>query len=536
MIYYFRDIPRVQLLFDSPNKLAAFLCLVLPFIIVASVNLASRRPVASKLLAVVFALLASWAELLLVMTYSRGGYVAFGIGLVSLAVLGCRRASILFGGIFVMLLMIVPEASARAASFNVTQDLSIWNRLVLWKSACEICVDNPLFGVGRPVGEVFMAWYQAMESGQIYRTAVSDYLTIGARYGLPVLMLYCGTLFFVIIGLARKAHRGQSYLVVAVMAGVTSYTVAAVFSTFYTTSLLVCSFLSVLVLGSVVVALEGMTECTKVLRLSIVPLGVVCFLLCGIGMWNRPVSRLRYAYQRGDGAEYVIACVGREPVQGAVVYLFDQSEQSLESEGRRTVRHLLRPGWPVVEIGITSDKVGYEHARRLVGKLVDGTMVGPVNRIALIGQNCGGRFAFLLGEEFPTVEKVATIGAYASWPITELSPSGRVGGTNRPEVLILNGDSDWRTDVEQALALKTICMERNIPCHVRIVPGVGNDLEGQRPVILAELRDWISRLASVCGEGGCVPRTTCWPPSPRRTPPPPPVGPPAGSSLPSGAQ
>lgn len=153
----------------------------------------------------------------------------------------------------------------------------------------------------------------------------------------------------------------------------------------------------------------------------------------------------------------------------------------------------MKAGWPVVEMGVDSDTNGYENARQLIRLVSDGCVVGPVDSIVLIGQNCGGRFSFMIGQQFHKVKKVVTIGAYASWPIKKLSPIEQEEGMNCPEVLILNGGSDWRTDIDEAYALESICNKRGIPCRLQIVPDVGNDLERQRGDVIIGLLDLLRR-------------------------------------------
>ncbi len=208
MSCHFHGIPRLQWPFDSPNKLAAFIVLLLPFFIIFVHGLWSGdgRGRMARVGMALGAICAIAGTIALVATYSRGGYVAFAAGLTALACIGCRKTAVAAGGLFALVLKILPHAAERAVALNVVQDMSIRNRLVLWKSVCAMCVDNPLFGVGRSVGEVYMAWCQQLERTQAYKTAVSDYLTLGARYGLPALLLWVTAIAFVVVGLFRRTR------------------------------------------------------------------------------------------------------------------------------------------------------------------------------------------------------------------------------------------------------------------------------------------------------------------------------------------
>lgn len=397
MAYYFHGMPRLQWPFDSPNKLAAFIVLLLPFFIVFIHELrrGDRRGRMVHVGVAAGTLFAAVGTVALAATYSRGGYVAFAVGLTVLVCEGCRKTAIAAGGLFAIALKFLPHAVERAVALNAVQDMSIRNRLVLWKSVCEMCADNPLFGVGRSIGEVYMAWYQPLERTQAYQTAVSDYLTLGARYGLPALLLWVSAIAFVVVGLFRRTRRMKSPFSSALAAGVLSYAVASVFSTFYTTPVLFCFFVAALLIGGSSVARDGVDECVHTLRLAMGPALAVGLSILAVGFSSRSPDRLRYDYGRWDGVDCVTAKMGDGEVKGVMVYLFDGEEQSLEAEGRQTVRALVRSGWPIVSFGVASDEKGLASARAAVDGI--SKRYGLQIPVALIGQNSGGRFAFLLG-------------------------------------------------------------------------------------------------------------------------------------------
>lgn len=181
---------------------------------------------------------------------------------------------------------------------------------------------------------------------------------------------------------------------------------------------------------------------------------------------------------------------GVDEVSSVVIFLFDKKEASLEFEGRRSVRNLVGDGRPVIAAGITSDMNGYECARRFVCDAW--VRYGRNMPLTLVGQNCGGRFAILLGLELDGVRKVASIGAYATWPMADLSPSDCQKVKNRPEMWIINGDADWHTDVSNVTALKEICGRLGIPCRASVIPDVGNSLGKRRQPIMEDIGRWLS--------------------------------------------
>ena len=402
------------------------------------------------------------------------------------AVILSRRVRV----IICALLLVIPNAAVRAVSMDVVHDMSIHNRIVLWQSVCEMCADSPLFGIGRSVGDVYMAWRQPLERMQRYSTAVNDYLTIGARYGMIVLMLWMFVIILVASGLLRTARVKCSPVMAALAAGVFSYATAAMFSTFYTTPFLSISFTVALLLGVFLIVRNGLCAgCDHVMKALFMALAV-CVSILVFGMLSRADDRLRYSYFCINGIDSVMVRKGVDEVSSVVIFLFDKKEASLEFEGRRSVRNLVGDGRPVIAAGITSDMNGYECARRFVCDAW--VRYGRNMPLTLVGQNCGGRFAILLGLELDGVRKVASIGAYATWPMADLSPSDCQKVKNRPEMWIINGDADWHTDVSNVTALKEICGRLGIPCRASVIPDVGNSLGKRRQPIMEDIGRWLS--------------------------------------------
>ncbi len=253
--------------------------------------------------------------------------------------------------------------------------------------------------------------------------------------------------------------------------------------------MLFCAFVATLLIGGVSVAREGIGECVRTLRLAMGATLAVGLSIVAVGFFSRSPDRLRYDYERRDGVDCVTAQMGDVEIQGLMVYLFDNEEETLETEGRQTVRALVRSGWPVVSLGVASDEKGLVSARAAVDGILE--RCGSQIPIALIGQNCGGRFAFLLGMERPSVKKVVTIGAYASWPFATLSPADCGKALNHPNVRIVNGGADWRTDVEQAHKLKSVCERLGVDARVVVVPNADNRLGDARSATLHDTADWI---------------------------------------------
>lgn len=139
--------------------------------------------------------------LLLVKTYSRGGWVAMGVGIVVL-LMGCRGVRfypLVLAGLFAVGIALNPQGLDRMASTGaVESDKSISNRLLLWQGALQVMAENPWRGVGSgKFGEVFMRDYQLPSHTQEYTTAINDFLTLGTERGVAPLAFAAS--FFVLV-------------------------------------------------------------------------------------------------------------------------------------------------------------------------------------------------------------------------------------------------------------------------------------------------------------------------------------------------
>ena len=330
MIYHYEGMERLQLMFDSPNKLAALVCMVIPFAVYLAVRCTMRNRWwgVRSLASIAFCLILTR---ILVLTYSRGGFVAFAVSMAVLFWCGFRKWSMMMYGCLGVLMMIVPKAVERAVDVNPISDLSIWHRLLLWKGACGISINAFPFGVERDVGPVFMAWYQALDKHQPYITAVSDTLTVAARYGLPVLfvaLLMALTILFASMDCARRER--LAFPAAAAASGM-SFMVAGVFSTFYTTALLAGCFSVVLVIAAAIVIRVDRNYFLLGLVKALAVAMFVCLSIGSVGLWVVRSNPLRFDYCSHDDVDSCCVRMNDGPCRGVIVYLFDRTETSLDA-------------------------------------------------------------------------------------------------------------------------------------------------------------------------------------------------------------
>ena len=128
----------------------------------------------------------------LIHTYSRGGLVAAAIGQLAFWIARYRgklrfppKAEVFVGVVLFGVLVIYSALPQVNAASRYTQgigpqseeDLSVTNRLRIWKDAPRMMVDAPRgWGLGN-AGVSWMQWYQPQETRYRYRTLVNSHLT-----------------------------------------------------------------------------------------------------------------------------------------------------------------------------------------------------------------------------------------------------------------------------------------------------------------------------------------------------------------------
>lgn len=423
-------------------------------------------------------------EYLLIRSYSRGGMVAFSASLVVLAFCGLRRAVLESGGVFPFLLTVVPKAATRMTSVHLVDDHSIWHRLLLWKSACEMSYTCFPFGVWRNVGEVFMAWHQASEKHELYLTAVSDLLTIAARYGAMLLFVVLTISVFAAIASAQVSRHRDGSIHSVFSATIAAYLVGGLFSTFYTTWQLSMIFIGC-VIAAIVTSVFALGErfSSSLLSSSIISLGV-CLMILFCGAWSYGTGDIRYNYQNIAGTRCCLVNLNDCVPKHMIVYLFDEDESTLETEGRLSIRPLLRKDVQVMAVGVEPTADGLEKARNVL-RWVESTY--PDLNVRFVGQGSGGSLALVLSCESNRVDRVISIGAYASWPISEVSPEEAIVNKRDLSVAVVSGEMDWHAGPESAERILKVCLLHGIPAKLKIIKGVGGGLDDLRGTVLKTL-------------------------------------------------
>ncbi len=166
MTYRYLDKIRFQAFFDSPNECAAVIVIFLGLLLGIILHFKKQDNKIAKPAFYFSSLLFVISTYYLFLTYSRGGFVAFFLGLlffVTITKQWNKKILLSLTGLSTFFLLSVPNLFVRIiGSINIFSDASIGNRLKLWKGCLAIFADHWFSGVGfdLQLGDYFTGWYQ----------------------------------------------------------------------------------------------------------------------------------------------------------------------------------------------------------------------------------------------------------------------------------------------------------------------------------------------------------------------------------------
>lgn len=314
MEFFFEDHLRLDWGFGNPNKTAALIACLL----VASHFLRLIKP--RVLGTVLFGVSFIGLGICLIHTYSRGGIVAAVLGQISYWIYLQRgrlnlppRPEFLVGIAMVGFLAIyaaLPQvnAASRYAQGVVpggTEDLSISNRLRIWKDAPRMMVDAPGgWGIGE-AGEGWTQWYQPLETRYLYRTLVNSHLTYMAELNWGGRFGYCFVwLLLLFIPFFRFGDSVRVSQISAVTGGVwIAFGIAAVFSTIAESAILWVLPVVTLILSTIFVwiPLRSGSRCRwgRAALFASVSALLVCLVAFGWGGAERKSSKFEISVRGG---------------------------------------------------------------------------------------------------------------------------------------------------------------------------------------------------------------------------------------------
>ena len=238
---------RIFSAFGQPNALAAFLVMALPFAVVLAVQPDPRLWLLGRVAAPL--VLAG-----LLLTMSRGGYLALAVAAVTTVMLAIRhiprqvigRAAI--GGLVAVVLLaaipvtrpVVTDVVDRASSIAGPVDSSNDKRLDLWRVGVAIAGDHPWFGAGHESYPDLFDEYaletldeDGLRALAPYRpeSPHSVYIATAVNAGWPALLLYGALIGWALLEAGRRFRVDANPLAGAVFFALVAHVVTDAFVT-----------------------------------------------------------------------------------------------------------------------------------------------------------------------------------------------------------------------------------------------------------------------------------------------------------------
>ena len=352
---------------------------------------------------------------LLALTYSRGGWIALGVGTFALLV-GIRKPRlypILLALSFAGAVLLLPAGLDRTTSASqLNEDKSIHHRLLLWKGALQMMGEHPWNGVGAGnFGEVFERDYQLPGHKATYTTAINDFLTLGAERGvIPLILSTSGLLTIVGIGAWVGWTRRWPALTGA-GATIVTFLVACWFSSiafsWKNSSLLLAAAAGILLTTLVLFRRASKSSRHSQLRPALTGGISILFLVTAVTLAAARMSLTDRATQtalKTKGVEAILIAPRDRFASGTIVYVLDRKE-----EPRSVLKQIVRPvaasGWNVICAQVSA--YPSEAAPDLRNLLAD-VQLHDSNPTLLAGHGGGAQSAVLATRMSDKVRGVAT--------------------------------------------------------------------------------------------------------------------------------
>jgi|GEM_PF-2322555 len=511
-VFFYHGQPRLQLFFESPNQCAT----VLGMLLVVSVPIVARvlftgcktRAPCNRLVYYRIAQILGIAWIIvgltgLVLTYSRGGWIAFLSGLLFLGiVVSSQRKWYLWILIFfVAAIQLMPEASSRAISMTDENDLSVAHRIMVWRGAMAITARNWVEGCGvGNFGSEYSAWYEPLQTKAQYHTALNNLLTLGAERGIFSIALYLLATVVPFWVACIYAVRSNNTYILGLLATQVIFFTSGLFS-YSLTIWDACGFfwlthIRIVYYGITHLLRERIFSFSHSFLPPVYFTCTICLIIFATGAWQlRQLVVLPSAIPTGNYAigNAVLIKPQKGSINGLIIYYHD-SDWDVITDGQEIIRPLASMGFDVITINCSdSGFKGLGIARYLNKWVASQPNFKDIPRY-LLGSGLGGRLAILSAcyDQDLRFRGVASIGAEADWPFPSLSPINHISTLSCP-LLILHGRDDTEVAVDQAYRLKKLCDLNKQRSQLLIYDGVGHDFNGSMANAINNIADFYKK-------------------------------------------
>ena len=204
---------RVTAAFENQNSFSSFLVPTLLFVIALVFQPMPKRP---KLFMVFLAALLGTA---LILTFSRGAWFAFSLGLIFLTMIsGQSRKYIWVIGIWATLLLFLPATQRRI--YLILSPLGDADRIALWLTSWRMIQTNPFLGKG--VGTYMSHFRQYADIPGIYY-AHNCFLQIWAEAGIFSLLAFLSFVSLIMYRSIKEFRNNSNFLTLGLVSGIFGY-------------------------------------------------------------------------------------------------------------------------------------------------------------------------------------------------------------------------------------------------------------------------------------------------------------------------
>ena len=492
MYRYFENL-RLQLWFDTPNVCASFLCMII-FLTLGLLQFPiHKKKLYYKIFSIIIFIAVVFQVYLLVLTYSRGGYMAIFATLCFAWYLSKSKLFPALLLIFFGMVLLINKGVDRFCSITETSDGSILHRFLIWEGGTGIIAKNFITGVSPeyPLTQYTM-WYQPLWLNETYGTFINDYLTIGAFYGIFALFLYLLIILFPVWLGIRIQNQSKGLWIVCLLGAIIAYSISAFFSTFYYywgVSWLYYSLLVVL-LGFIIFMV--VSKKIKITKFDIaIPLTLATTICIAIFFLGTVVNaRLPYTFKKICLPNKDIDIYEAHPQyikpKANIIYLFNPKNKVLREEIRLTVRPLLLQGFTVFASEVDSGLNGLDVAEQVINYSF--AHIYNNKPIFIVGRGDGAKHGLVAAANMniPKLKGLITIGMPATWPWAEISPILHVSKLKVP-LLLIHGENDNIYPVSESILLKKFCDKNHLPVHMKIIADTGHYFDKKRNILFAQI-------------------------------------------------
>ena len=245
------SIGRESLWFATPNLAGGFAAVIAILAIGLFLFLYHKEAIKAKIGALFCSSIALLAIYILTETYSRGGFVAFTVGIAVLLALTREKKTLWFMAVFIVFVLLTKHGVDRVESIGDFSDGSIRNRLLLWHGGLALFADNYLKGLGLSsyIGYEYTAWLQPVTLNERYTSMLNDFLTLACAYGIAGVFIICLILFLLLFWGIRVQRATRSTLMATALSAILVWISASMFSVmFMDTTMLIVFIFTVMVL------------------------------------------------------------------------------------------------------------------------------------------------------------------------------------------------------------------------------------------------------------------------------------------------